>query len=249
MGVLAVPTGGAGGGRRSRRRRREDHLQLLGSPAAVPPGDRCTPRAPPWTCSTLYFYHVRPHHAGHARGSGRSSRPRATSRSGSRRRSRSSIRGRSRLTSASRSCAPPRRRTRCWPRPWRGADQVRDRDPLGARGETFADAVAKQREARSAVRAGGAPRRRAGRHRHAPVEPLAGAGDHRHRALPRGDWRSSTWPGGTTRSACTCTRGRERGRAGDRVCDRLRAVCRAARDLGQLAFLDGRHSGLHSARA
>ena len=75
------------------------------------------------------------------------------------------------------------------------------------RGENFADAVARQREARSRLFALAARHDAllgaTGTH---PVEPLAGAADHRHRALPaRAGSRSSTWPGGTTRSACTCT--------------------------------------------
>jgi hypothetical protein len=49
------------------------------------------------------------------------------------------------------------------------------------RGESFADAVAKQREARARLFA---LRRAARRHRHPSLEPMAGAADHRHGALP-----------------------------------------------------------------
>ena len=53
------------------------------------------------------------------------------------------------------------------------------------RGETFADADrAPARGARAPVPAGRRARRAAGRHRHPSVEPVAGAADHRHRALP-----------------------------------------------------------------
>src|SRR5215208_553308 len=66
----------------------------------------------------------------------------------------------------------------------RRADQVGDRDPLGSRRELRRRRRQAARGAHAAVRAGRAPRRAARRHRHAPVEPLAAAGDHRYRALP-----------------------------------------------------------------
>ena len=106
------------------------------------------------------------------------------------------------------------------------------------------------RGALAPVRARGRERRPARRHRHAPVEPVAGAADHRHRPLPpRARSGSSTWPGGTTRSACTCTWGcaGRSGRCGcatgcGAVMPELLAIS------ANSPFLDGRHSGLHSAR-
>ena len=154
--------------------------------------------------------------------------------------------------SASRSCATPRRR-----RPGAGrlgrrrADLVRDRDPLRARATTFADAVARQREARARLfRLAARARRAAGGDRHPPVEPVAGAAHHRHRALPpRARSGSSTSPGATTRSRCTCTSASAGADRAIAVCDRLRALLPDLLAISANSpFLDGRDSGLHSAR-
>ena len=120
-------------------------------------------------------------------------------------------------------------------------------------GQTFADAVQLQRGApvRACSRLAAEPRRPAVGHRHPSVEPLAGAADHRHRALPapRG--------GPELRRvaqqhllACTCTSG---SRGADRaiaVCDRLRPILPELLAISANSpFLDGRDSGLHSARS
>ena len=106
------------------------------------------------------------------------------------------------------------------------------------RGENFADAVARQRDAAlAAVRARGRAGRAARRHGHPSVEPVAGAADHRHRALPpRAGAACSTSRGATTPSALHVhvgVRGAER--AVRRVRPAAGGAARAAGDLRQLA--------------
>ena len=60
----------------------------------------------------------------------------------------------------------------------------------------------------------------------------------------------STWRGATTRSRCTCTWACAAPNRAVRVCDRLRPVLPELLALSANSpFLDGRHSGLHSARS
>ena len=118
----------------------------------------------------------------------------------------------------------------------RRADQVRDRDPLGPRRELRRRGGEAARGALAPVRAGRAPRRAARRHRDAPVEPLAGAGDHRHRALPARAGRAPVRGLAQQHLQPARARGRERRRArGPRLRPAARGDARAARDLGQLA--------------
>ena len=132
----------------------------------------------------------------------------------------------------------------------RRADPLRDRDPLGPRRDVRGRGGEAARRALAAVRAGCAERRAARRDRHASVEPLAGAADHRHRALPaRQDslqyvaWRNNTF----SLHVHVGVRGAERA---VRVCDRLRSVMPELLAISANSpFLDGRHSGLHSARS
>ena len=74
------------------------------------------------------------------------------------------------------------------------------------RGENFADAVARQRDARSRLFALAAVMTRCS----APPEPIRGARGRSSRSSTPSTTaacrsRSSTWRGGTTPSACTCT--------------------------------------------
>ena len=120
------------------------------------------------------------------------------------------------------------------------------------RGETFADAVASAsaRRARGCSRSPPSSGRAARRHRHAPLEPVAGAADHRHRALPAGAGRppvrgvaqqhvqrcTCTWACAAPIGRCACATGCAP------VMPELLAIS------ANSPFLDGRHSGLHSAR-
>ena len=118
------------------------------------------------------------------------------------------------------------------------------------RGENFADAVPPARGTGAPVRAGRPSGRAARRDRDTPVEPLAGAGDHRHRALPAGEealqyvaWRNNTF----SPHVHVGVNGAERA---IRVCDRLRVVMTELLAISANSpFLDGRDSGLHSARS
>ena len=119
------------------------------------------------------------------------------------------------------------------------------------RGETFSDAVARPaRGAFAAVRARGRERRPARRHRHTPVEPVAGQKiiDTEHYQAGPGA-APSTSHGGTTRSASTSTWA-SAGLSARCVC--ATACAPVMPELLAISanspFLDGRHSGLHSAR-
>ena len=66
----------------------------------------------------------------------------------------------------------------------RRADPVRDRDPVGTRRGPGRRPRPPARGPRAAVPRGRRPKRAVGSHGHPPLEPVAGAADHRHRALP-----------------------------------------------------------------
>ena len=112
-------------------------------------------------------------------------------------------------------------------------ERLRRRDRAPARG------------ARAAVPARRRARRAARRHRHAPVEPLAGAADHRHRALPaRGRGPPVRRLAQQHVLACTCTWASAAPTARCAVCDRLRPVLPELLALSANSpFLDGRDSG------
>jgi carboxylate-amine ligase len=117
------------------------------------------------------------------------------------------------------------------------------------RGETFADAVARQQEARRRLFALAASRDALlGATGHASLEPLAGAADHRHRALPAvaGRLQYVAWRNNTF--SCTCTSACAAPTARCASATGCAASARAARALGELAVPRRPHSGLHSAR-
>ena len=105
------------------------------------------------------------------------------------------------------------------------------------RGATFADAVAQQHDMRLRLfRLAAEQRRAAGRHRHPPVEPVAGAADHRHRALPPPRGGAQVRRLAQQHVLAARARGRARRRPGDRrVRSPARAAARPAGGLGELA--------------
>ena len=132
----------------------------------------------------------------------------------------------------------------------RRADPLRDRDPLGARRDVRRRGGEAARGALAAVRARGARTTPCS----APPARIRGARGRSSRSstpTTTGGCRtgSSTSRGGTTPSACTCTWACGGAERAVRVCDRLRAVMPELLAISANSpFLDGRHSGLHSAR-
>ena len=104
------------------------------------------------------------------------------------------------------------------------------------KGATFADAVAQQHDARDApVPARRRARRAPGGHRHASLEPVAGAADHRHRALPPPRGGAQVRRVAQQHVLAPRSRGRARRRPRDR---RLRPPARgAARPAGAVGEL------------
>ena len=119
----------------------------------------------------------------------------------------------------------------------RRADQVGDRDPLRARRELRRRGRAPARRARAAVPARRRAQRAAGYDRDAPLEPLAGAADHRHRALPPRGGGPAVRGLAQQHLQPPRARGREgRGPRGAGLRPAAAGVARAAGDLGQLAL-------------
>ena len=124
------------------------------------------------------------------------------------------------------------------PRGGRGgrADPLRDRDPLGSRRELRRRRREAARGAQPPVRARRGARPAARRDRHAPVEPLAGPADHRHRALPPRRELAPVRRLAQQHLQRPRARGRERpGAGGPRLRPAARRDAGAACDLGQLA--------------
>ena len=245
VGVLAVPDRRRpGGGGRPGRGRREDHLQLLrGAAAGAARGDRAhlEPGGGP-ALRALLLPDLRPPCSTWPRVR-RSSRPPRTSRSGSRRSSRSSTRETLSLDQRFEELRDAAQADPVLADSVAGELIRSEIEIRSGRGETFADAVDRQREARARLFALAADHDAllgaTGTH---PVEPVAGAADHRHRALPaRGRTGSSTSPGATTPSALHVHVGVRGADRAVRVCDRLRPVLPELLALSANSpFLDGR---------
>ena len=133
----------------------------------------------------------------------------------------------------------------------RRADLLRDRDPLRPRGERPARAGAAARGAPAAVRA----RRRATASRSpAPARTRSRTTASSTSSTPSTTAASrtacSTSRGATTRSRCRSTSAIQGGDRAIKVCDRLRPVLPTLLAISANSpFVDGRDSGLHSARS
>ena len=252
VGVLAVPDRrGPGGGGRPRRGRREDHLQLLRGAAAGTArghGPHVQPRGGP-ALRALLLPHLRSLSCSTCRESERSSRPPRTSRSGSRRSSRSSTRETLSLDQRFEELRDAAQDDPVLAESVAGELIRSEIEIRSGRGETFTDAVAKQRDARSRLFALAAK-----------SDALLGAtGTH-----PWSPWqdqqiidtdhyrRVRTAP--VRRVAQQHVQpARAHGSAGGGAGGaRLRPAAAVMPELLAISanspFLDGRHSGLHSAR-
>ena len=128
----------------------------------------------------------------------------------------------------------------------RRADRVGDRDPVGQGRDVRGRGRATARRAPAPLPPRGGARSTARRHRHAPVEPVAGAADHRHRALPPPRGGPEVRRLAEQHVLAARPRGRaRRGPGHRRVRPPARPPARPARPLGELAV--PRRAGLRAA--